>query len=278
MTAPLLTIENLSIGHHTINGEKMIAQNINIRMNREKIGIVGESGSGKTLTARAILGLIKKPLFYKADHLSLNGENLLSLNKKEMRKIRGKKISMVLQDPMYSLNPSMTVGKQIKESLDLHFKLPFKTAREKTLKMLCDVQIKNPRRVFKAYPHELSGGMAQRVMIAMMLIPSPDLLIADEPTSALDVTVQKSILKIIDEMVEKKNMGLIFISHDLKLVSSFCDRVYVMYKGHLLEHIAANNLKKATHPYTQGLWQCLPSITRKTEKLKVLTHDPAWLQ
>ena len=196
-----------------------------------------------------------------------------------MRRIRGKRISMVLQDPKFSLNPVMTIGDQIVESLRLH------TVRSRpeppggaTLEMLEAVRIRDPERVYAAYPHELSGGMGQRVMIAMMLVPEPELLIADEPTSALDVTVQMQVLAIIDELVtSRRHMGLIFISHDLNLVASYCDRVVVLYAGRVMETLKASDLQTARHPYTRGLLACRPLIDRDQGELPQLKRDPAWL-
>jgi peptide/nickel transport system ATP-binding protein len=193
-----------------------------------------------------------------------------------MRRIRGERISMVMQDPKYSLNPVMRVGEQIAEAYRLHSRAGRREAREKALAMLEAVRIRDPQRVYQSYPHELSGGMGQRVMIAMMLIPDPDLLIADEPTSALDVTVQMQILAIIDDMVRERGMGLIFISHDLNLVASFCDRVLIMYAGKVVEQCRASELERAQHPYTRGLLACLPRVEGGHTQLKTLQRDPAW--
>jgi peptide/nickel transport system ATP-binding protein len=183
---------------------------------------------------------------------------------------------MVMQDPKYSLNPVMRVGEQIAEAYRLHSRAGRREAREKALAMLEAVRIRDPQRVYRSYPHELSGGMGQRVMIAMMLIPDPDLLIADEPTSALDVTVQMQILAIIDDMVRERGMGLIFISHDLNLVASFCDRVLIMYAGKVVEQCRASELERAQHPYTRGLLACLPRVEGGHTQLKTLQRDPAW--
>jgi peptide/nickel transport system ATP-binding protein len=186
-------------------------------------------------------------------------------------------MSMVMQDPKFSLNPVMTIGKQVMEAFRRQADLPKKEAKERSIAMLEAVQIRNPERVFNAYPHELSGGMGQRAMIAMMLITEPDLMIADEPTSALDVTVQLDVLRILDDLVTQRGMGLIFISHDLRLVSSFCDRVLVMYAGRMVEQLKASELKQAQHPYTKGLLNCLPQIDGSQRPLPTLQRDPAWL-
>lgn len=185
---------------------------------------------------------------------------------------------MILQDPKYSLNPVMPIGKQIVETLLTHERMTGKQARQRALAMLEAVQIRDPERVFKLYPHEVSGGMGQRVMIAMMLVCGPELLIADEPTSALDVTVQLEVLDILDMLVRERGMGLIFVSHDLRLVSSFCDRVLVMYAGRVVEELNAANLSEAKHPYTQGLLNCLPRLEGNQHPLPVLQRQVEWAQ
>jgi peptide/nickel transport system ATP-binding protein len=185
---------------------------------------------------------------------------------------------MVMQDPKFSLNPVMTVGEQIAEAYRAHSNAGQREAREKALAMLEAVRIREPARVYRLYPHEVSGGMGQRVMIAMMLAPDPDLLVADEPTSALDVTVQMQVLAILDDLVSRRGMGLIFISHDLTLVGSFCDRVLVMYGGRVVETLAARDLTAAQHPYTRGLMACLPTVEGREGELPVLARDPAWLR
>jgi peptide/nickel transport system ATP-binding protein len=193
-----------------------------------------------------------------------------------MRAIRGRRISMVMQDPKYSLNPVMTVGDQIAEAYRIHARASQAEARRKTIEMLEAVRIRRPEQVYDTYPHEVSGGMGQRIMVAMMLIPGPDLLIADEPTSALDVTVQLQLLAIMDDLVQQRGMGLIFISHDLNLVASFCDRIIIMYAGRIMETCPAAELHNAQHPYTRGLMNCLPQIDTPPGKLPVLERDPAW--
>jgi peptide/nickel transport system ATP-binding protein len=199
-------------------------------------------------------------------------------SKATWRALRGRRMTMVMQDPKFSLNPVMTVGRQIMEAYRAHLPASRAEARDKTLAMLEAVQIRDPLRVFAAYPHELSGGMGQRAMIAMMLITDPDLLVADEPTSALDVTVQLQVLAILDRLVGERGMGLIFISHDLRLVASFCDRVLVMYAGKVVEEVKAKDLKAARHPYTQGLLGCLPSIGGSVRPLPTLRREAAWAE
>jgi peptide/nickel transport system ATP-binding protein len=182
-----------------------------------------------------------------------------------------------MQDPKFSLNPVMRVGRQLVEALRAHERVTRGDARRRALDMLEAVQIDDPERVCRAYPHELSGGMGQRAMIAMMLLPGPDLLIADEPTSALDVTVRQTVLRIIDRLVRERGMGLILISHDLELVATFCDRILVMYAGRIVETLEASRLHAAKHPYTRGLMTCLPSVRTRGCPLRTMRRDPAWL-
>ena len=251
---------------------------VSFTVGREKLGIVGESGSGKSVTGRAILKLVAAPGRVEAERLEFDGIDLLRAGKRQMRAVRGRRISMVMQDPKFSLNPVMTVGRQIAEAYLTHADVSRAEARRRTLEMLEAVRIRDPERVYGAYPHEVSGGMGQRIMIAMMLIPDPDLLIADEPTSALDVTVQLQVLAILDDLVSQRGMGLIFISHDLNLVASFCDRVLIMYAGRVMEVCDAKRLSEARHPYTRGLLGCLPRIDGGGEALSTLRRDPAWLE
>jgi len=249
---------------------------VSFALERERLGIVGESGSGKSMTGRAILRLIRKPGIVESDAIRLEGLNLLELSEPEMRKVRGQKISMVMQDPKFSLNPVMTIGNQIMEAYLLHNNTSKAQARAKAIAMLEAVSIRDPERVMRAYPHEVSGGMGQRIMIAMMLIPDPQILIADEPTSALDVSVQRQVLDIMDGLVKERGMGLIFISHDLNLVSEFCDRVLIMYAGRIVEVCDADKLHQAKHPYTQGLLNSLPRLDQPKKHLEVLKRDDEW--
>jgi peptide/nickel transport system ATP-binding protein len=187
-------------------------------------------------------------------------------------------MSMVMQDPKYSLNPVQTVGRQIGETCMLHLRTSRRDAQQRTLRMLEAVQIRDPELVYHLYPHQLSGGMGQRVMIAMMLVADPDLLIADEPTSALDVTVQNEVLRILDDLVRERGMGLIFISHNLTVVSSFCDRVLIMYGGRIVEECAARDLQNARHPYTRALVAATPSLDVERRELATVIRDPEWLK
>lgn len=274
----ILTVENMSVEFPTLSGITRAVRNVSFNVGREKVGIIGESGSGKSTTGRAIMRLQPPKAIVKADRLQFEDVDLLTASENEMLAIRGRRIAMILQDPKYSLNPVMTVGEQISETVILHERASPREARERTLAMLERVNIRDPERVFDLYPHEVSGGMGQRIMISMMLIASPSLIIADEPTSALDVTVRQQVLSILDELVVERNIGLLFISHDLNLVRSFCDRVIIMYAGRVVETIAAADLDQAKHPYTQGLLNALPSLDHPRERLDVLQRDPAWLE
>lgn len=271
----LLTVDNLRIAFPSRQGPLEVVRGVSFSLGRERLGIVGESGSGKSQTGRAILGLTPATGQATADRLEFDGIDLRHATPAQWRKLRGARISMVMQDPKFSLNPVMTIGKQLMEAVRLHG--GSSEARDKSLAMLEAVQIRDPHRVMAAYPHELSGGMGQRAMIAMMLVTEPDLLIADEPTSALDVTVQIEVLRILDNLVSQRGMSLIFISHDLKLVSTFCDRVLVMYAGQVVEELDADKMHAARHPYTRGLLNCLPKIAGDIRPLPVLTRDDAWL-
>ncbi|MGL3607608.1 ABC transporter ATP-binding protein [Rhizobium sp. G187] len=272
----LLTVENLRVSFPTRTGLIEAVRGVSFTLGRERLGIVGESGSGKSQTGRAIMGLTPAQARITADRLQFGDTDLLTASPARRRSLRGKQLAMILQDPKYSLNPVMTVGRQIMETLRTHEKVSSSDARKRALAMLEAVQIRNPERVFDLYPHEVSGGMGQRVMIAMMLICGPELLIADEPTSALDVTVQLEVLAILDALVRDRGMGLIFISHDLRLVSSFCDRVLVMYAGRVVEEIEATRLHEAQHPYTRGLLECLPQIVADRHPLPVLSRQAEW--
>lgn len=273
---PLLTVENLRVSFPTRTGMVEAVRGVNFTLGRERLGIVGESGSGKSQTGRAIMGLTPKHANITADRLAFGEADLLKMQASERRRLRGKKIAMILQDPKYSLNPVMPIGRQIMETLKTHEKVSRSEAKARALAMLEAVQIRDPERVFDLYPHEVSGGMGQRIMIAMMLVCGPELLIADEPTSALDVTVQLEVLAILDKLVVERGMGLVFISHDLRLVSSFCDRVLVMYAGKVVEELAASRLSEAQHPYTRGLLNCLPKIEGDRHPLPVLERQAEW--
>ena len=275
--APMLVVEDLNVAFPNRDGGWVEAvRGVSFTLGRERLGIVGESGSGKSQTGRAILGLTAPEGRVTAKRLAFNGVDLLHCSAGERRALRGGRISMVLQDPKFSLNPVMTIGDQIVETLRTHSTVSKAQARTKALQALEAVQIDDPERVYKLYPHEVSGGMGQRAMIAMMLIAEPDLLIADEPTSALDVTVQLQVLSILDALVVQRGMGLIFVSHDLRLVSTFCDRILVMYAGRVVEELQSGGLASAKHPYTQGLLNCLPRLGDNRHPLPILNRQPEW--
>ena len=272
----LVEIDNLKIAFQTRTSRFEAVRGVSMKLGTEKLGIVGESGSGKSLTARALMKLLPSNADIRADKLSFDGIDVLSASEKQMRQIRGKRAGFILQDPKYSLNPVKTMGAQIAEAWRAHKGGSKRAAMEAAIALLDQVKIRNPRQVASSYAHEVSGGMGQRVMIAMMLAPDPELLIADEPTSALDATVQAEILRLIEELVSERGMGLVLISHDLPLVSHFCDRVAVMYSGRVMEELKASELLKAEHPYTKGLLNCIPSLTHPRERLPVLNRDAAW--
>ncbi len=277
VAAAVLVVEDLRVSFPSRDGGRTEAvRGVSFTLGRERLGIVGESGSGKSQTGRAILGLTAPEGLVTAKRLEFHGKDLLNCSSSERRKLRGGRIAMVLQDPKFSLNPVMTIGNQVVETLRTHSRVSAKEARVQALAALAAVQIDQPERVYKLYPHEVSGGMGQRAMIAMMLIANPELLIADEPTSALDVTVQLQVLGILDALVIQRGMGLIFISHDLRLVSTFCDRILVMYAGKVVEEISSGGLADAKHPYTRGLLNCLPRLADGRHPLPTLDRQPEW--
>ena len=274
---PQLIVDNLSVRIRTPHRLVEAVRGISFQVGREKVGIVGESGSGKTMTGRAILKLTPPRAKIDAQHLMFQDVDLLRASERDMLKVRGRRISMIMQDPRFSLDPVMRVGDQIAEAIPQERRGTRAQDRDRVLNMLAAVRIHNPNRVYDLYPHEVSGGMGQRIMIAMMLVPEPALLIADEPTSALDVTVRMQVLAVLDELVSERGLGCIFISHDLNLVASFCDRVLIMYAGRIVEACRAGELREAQHPYTRGLLASLPRIGARREHLAVLARDAAWL-
>ncbi|MGK6315548.1 ABC transporter ATP-binding protein [Neorhizobium sp. DT-125] len=278
MQTPLIEVRDLRIGFQMQRGIFQAIHGVSLTLGREKLAIVGESGSGKSTVGRAIMRLSPPSAIVTAERLAFKDMDLLTASKKELREMRGSHISLIMQDPKYSLNPVITVGEQIAEAYRTHHKVSRRESRERALSMLEAVQIRSPKRVYDLYPHQVSGGMGQRIMIAMMLISDPQVLIADEPTSALDVTVRLQVLAILDDMVKERGLGMIFISHDLNLVRSFCDRVIIMYAGRIVETIAAADLDNVQHPYSQGLLNSLPRLDRKRDRLPVIKRDPSWLE
>jgi len=277
MSETLLDVQDLNVAFPSRAGITQAVRHVSFTLGRERLGVVGESGSGKSTMGRALLGLTPKPGIVTARKMSFDGQDLLACSEADWQRLRGRRMSMVMQDPKYSLNPVVRIGHQIDETSRLHLGANAAEAQRRTLAMLEAVQIRDPDRVYNLYPHELSGGMGQRAMIAMMLVAEPDILIADEPTSALDVTVQNDVLRILDDLVRERGMGLIFISHNLTIVSSFCDRILVMYGGKIVEECKATELHHAKHPYTRALIAAAPSLAEAREELATVMRDPAWL-
>lgn len=276
--APLLDVQDLQVSF--VNGRLVTpaVRGISFQLGKEKLAIVGESGSGKSTVGRALLQLHPRSAQVTAQRMQFGDVDLLRATPAQMRAIRGKRISMIMQDPKYSLNPVVRVGEQIAEAWRSHHPGQREVARQRAMEMLEVVQVRDPGRIYQCYPHEISGGQGQRVMIAMMLITDPELLIADEPTSALDVSVRLQVLALLDDLVKQRGLGLIFISHDINLVRRFCDRVLVMYAGRVVESLAASQLDRAQHPYTQGLLAALPDMDQRRARLPVLQRQASWLQ
>jgi peptide/nickel transport system ATP-binding protein len=272
-----LDVRNLSVSYQSQRGRINAIRNVSFTLGCEKVGIVGESGSGKSTLGRTIMGVLPESAHTEGQIL-FNDENLLTLPERRMREIRGGGISMILQDPKFSLNPVMRVGDQISEAFLAHSRSDKPLAMKQSLELMEAVKIRNPERVYKLYPHEISGGMGQRIMIAMMLVAKPKLVIADEPTSALDVTVRMEVLSVLDEMVSRRHVGLLFISHDLNLVAKFCDRVLIMYAGRIVDACRSCELPDSPHPYTQGLFASLPKLDEPQKRLAVLQRCDTWLE
>nr|WP_238483099.1 ABC transporter ATP-binding protein [Rahnella perminowiae] len=273
----LLDVQDLHVSF--VNGRQITqaVRGVSFQLGREKLAIVGESGSGKSTIGRALLHLHPSKARITANKMQFADVDLLHASPSQMRQVRGKRISMIMQDPKYSLNPVLRVGDQIAEAWRSHHKCSYNDAKNKVLNMLDVVRIRDPERVYGLYPHEISGGQGQRIMIAMMLITDPEMVIADEPTSALDVSVRLQVLALLDDLVNTRGLGLIFISHDINLVRSFCDRVLVMYAGRIVESIAATDLDNAQHPYTRGLLDALPDMDNRRYPLPVMQRQASWL-
>ena len=273
MAPPLLEIKNLSVDFHLKRGVLTAVRDLSLSISEgETFGIVGETGCGKSVTALSILRLVPTPPARIAQgELIFEGEDLLRKTAREMEKIRGRKISMIFQEPMTSLNPSLTIGTQIDECYQVHMGYAKKVARDCTENVLAMVRLPTPNRLADRYPHELSGGMRQRVMIAMALACEPKLLIADEPTTALDVTIQAQIIELLKELQEKLNMALIFISHNLGVVARLCDRIGVMYAGSMVEQAEKKVLfRQPQHPYTIALLNAIPRPELRHESLHAI--------
>lgn len=276
----IIEVENLNVSFKTYGGHVQAVRGVNFHLHKgETLAIVGESGCGKTVTAKSIMGLLpgNQSIIGKNDSvIKFNGKNLITLDEKQMSKIRGKHISMIFQDPMTSLNPTMKIGEQIAESNLIHNKTTMAEAKKQALKMLELVRIPNAKQRFNQYPFEFSGGMRQRVMIAIALACNPNVLIADEPTTALDVTIQAQIMELIGQLQKELNMGVILVTHDLGVVASVADRIAVMYAGKIVEEGTVSeifyNLK---HPYTYALLKSVPKLSaNKKEDLYSLIGTP----
>ncbi|MCI0454986.1 MAG: ABC transporter ATP-binding protein [Candidatus Dadabacteria bacterium] len=269
----IIEIKNLRVSFGS-DGERVDAvSGVSLSVpERSTVSIVGESGCGKTVTALSIMRLIPEPPGRVDEgEITFDGANLLKLSDRDMRAIRGNRISMVFQEPISSLNPVFSVGEQIGEALRTHLKVSRKEEKERVLELLRLVRISEPNKRINSYPHELSGGMCQRVMIAMALSCNPELLIADEPTTALDVTIQASILELISELRDKIGMSVLLITHDLGIIAEVADRVYVMYAGKIVEEAPMKNLfKNPRHPYTVGLMNSIPSLHIRKERLRAI--------
>ncbi len=280
-SSAIVDIKNLTVTFKSNEGLAVAVDSLDIQLfKNETLGIVGESGSGKSVTSLALMGLIPDPPgCIENGEILYNGRDLIRMSKKEQRKIKGNEISMIFQEPMTSLNPILTCGFQISESLVLHRKMTKKMAAEKAVNLLESVGIPDAKKSAKRFPHQLSGGMRQRVMIAMALACKPKILIADEPTTALDVTIQAQILDLIKELSQKHGTSVIMITHDLGVVSEVADRVMVMYAGQNFEVADTKTIfESALHPYTKGLIAAIPQITKERQTLEEipgLVPDPS---
>ena len=274
---PLLEVKNLRTTFRTEDGPVTAVNGLTFSLEAgQTLGIVGESGSGKSVTSLSIMRLLSRNAAVEADAINFNGENLMTKSEAEMRKIRGYKIAMIFQDPMTSLNPVLTVGEQIAEAVRLHLGYDRKAARDKAVEMFEKVRIPSPAQRIDDYPHQFSGGMRQRVMIAMALSCNPQLLIADEPTTALDVTIQAQILQLMNDMQNETGAAIILITHDLGVVAEVCRNVLVMYGGNMVEYGSADQIFRAPRmPYTQGLLASLPRLDdRRQERLQPIKGQP----
>ena len=268
----LLEVKDLKTYFYTDEGVVKSVDGVSFSVDKgETLGVVGESGCGKSITSMSIMQLIGKPGKIVNGEIDFKGENLLNKDKEEMRKIRGKEIAMIFQEPMTSLNPVYTVGQQIMEAVLIHEDMTKEQARERAIQMLDLVKIPDAEKRLNSYPHEFSGGMRQRVMIAMALSCNPEFLICDEPTTALDVTIQAQILNLINELKEKTGTAVMMITHDLGVISEVADNVMVMYAGQVVEYTDVDTVfEKPLHPYTQGLISCIPKLGGQEEKLSTI--------
>ena len=272
---PLLQIENLRVTFKSRRGEVHAVRGIDLSINEgETLALVGESGCGKSMTALSIMGLIQPPGEIDEGVIKYRNNDLRTFTSQELEKIRGKEISMIFQEPMTSLNPVMTIGSQINETLQSHFNIDKSEATRQAEELMAKVGIPNPAERIGSYPHQLSGGLRQRAMIAMALACSPKILIADEPTTALDVTIQAQILNLLRKLSTERSMSLLLISHDLGVVRNLADRVAIMYQGLIVEHGDSDSIfLNPQHPYTQGLIECIPRQGNFGLRLKTLGNE-----
>ena len=264
-TQDILTVRNLDVTF--ARSAVKAVSGVSLGLGRGKVGIVGESGSGKSTLGRAIMRLLPGSARVTADQLTFDGRPLLRQSEREMRDLRGNSMSLIMQDPRYSLNPVLPIGRQVAETAILHKGMSRRDAEHAAATMLERVRIQDVSRVMQSYPHQISGGMGQRVMIAAMLLARPRLVIADEPTSALDVSVRGEVLELLEELVTADGSSLLLISHDIRMVASFCDRIIVMYKGRVVEEL--DRLSDAAHPYTLGLIAAMPDARHPVRRLRV---------
>ena len=273
----VLSVQDLHTSFFTDSGEVKAVNGVSFNLGRGKIlGIVGESGSGKSVTAYSIMQILDDDGKVKSGKVLYNGQNVLEFDKKQMRDFRGEKCSMIFQDPMTSLNPTFTVGNQLNEAIMLHTdRKTKKAATERSVELLTMVGVNEPEKRVKQYPYELSGGMRQRVMIAMALACEPDILIADEPTTALDVTIQAQILELMKDLQKRLGMSIILVSHDLGVIASMCDEIIIMYGGRVCERGTADDIfYRPAHEYTKGLLRSIPNIANMKERLVPIAGTP----
>ncbi len=272
----LINVENLSTHYTTLGGVVRAVDNVSLKIHKgEAVALVGESGSGKSTIAFSMMRLISSPGQIINGKVALNGRDILSLSKSEMTRVRGDEMGMIFQEPLTFLNPLIRVGEQIAEAIRIHQKTTPSEAKEKAVEALRLVQLPNPETIANYYPHQLSGGMRQRVLIAIAISCRPHLLIADEPTTALDVTIQAQIMQLLHKLCKELDTALLLITHDLGLVAEYCDRVYVMYAGQIVEEADIFNLfKSPKHPYTSALLSCALMFDRRTEEFKTINGRP----
>ena len=276
MDTPLLQVKNLCTSFNVDTGEVRAVNGISFNLDKGKVlGIVGESGSGKSVTAYSIMRILVEPGKIVGGEILFNGEDIVKYSKKQMREFRGKRVSIIFQDPMTSLNPTFTIGNQLREAILLHTDRNRAEANARALEMLQLVGVNEPEKRLKQYPHELSGGMRQRVMIAMALACEPDILIADEPTTALDVTIQAQILELMKDLQKKMGMAIIMITHDLGVIADMCDEIIVMYAGRVCERGTVDEIfYNPRHEYTKGLLRSIPTLNGGHDKLIPIAGSP----